>query len=316
MSARLTQAEAAALTIAVAIECGANLTDPVTRYTKRVQTVRHNNGTEARRRPSGGRMARFASAHPAEPVDRASASLAADHPAVIEGRTLFPGRVFDAGKLQRVLISGNSNAKIGAFIVKGPWAGFPVYLLTLEERATCPRSCEVWRQCYGNGMHAAVRYRYDDALIYHIEDELAALNRKHPRGFAVRLHVLGDFPDAGYVQHWRAWSDRFKALHVWGYTAHAPETVIGQSIQRLNRDRPTRWQVRFSVAAEGPIAPMQAAVVWTMPEHTSLHDGALVCPQELGKAQTCGACGICWKPELSHVRVNFLGHGGRRGAAA
>lgn len=318
-------AEAAALTVAVALEMAGGTTDAHTRYVGRGQrTYRHDNphlvadgaiekssAYGISKRMSGGALARFVNEAMTEPAQRSTVALRPDNPALIEGRTIHPGRVFDAGQMPSVLISGRSNAKIGAFVVKGPWAGFPIYILTLEERATCPRSCAVWDSCYGNGMPSAVRFRYDNALICRLNDELAHLSRKHSRGFVVRVHVLGDFPDLEYVRHWAKWSNQFKALHVWGYTAHPPASPIGQRIAALNASRPTRWQVRFSVAPEAAPKSMQAAVIWEKPEHTALHDGALVCPQELGKTQTCGTCGICWKPELAHVRILFLGHGGR-----
>lgn len=310
----MTDQEMVALSASVAMELGAGLTDARTKYAShRYQTVRHDNGQDRghAQRLQGGRLTRFASTVSDGPVPRATAALRHDHPAVVERRTLFPSRVFDAGQMHRVLISGRSNAKLGAFVTVGPWAGFPIYLLSLEERATCPDSCPVFNECMGNGMPSAVRFRYDDALIYQLSDEISQLSRKHPRGFAVRLHVLGDFPDVEYVREWTTWSNRFRQLHVWGYTAHAYESDVGKLIRALNEDRPTRWQVRFSVDPEVVRFPMQAAAVWEKPERTALHDGQLVCPQELGKTQTCGTCGICFKPELSHVRILFLGHGGR-----
>jgi hypothetical protein len=39
--------------------------------------------------------------------------LRADHPAVIEGRTLMPSRVHSARRLDRILIPGEMNAKVG-----------------------------------------------------------------------------------------------------------------------------------------------------------------------------------------------------------
>ncbi len=78
-----------------------------------------------------------------------------DTPAFLSGRTIYahtvrvPGR--GAGDTW-ALKSGGNNRKIGGVILKGHWKGFPIYGLTLEERATCPTSCHHWRSCYGNRM--------------------------------------------------------------------------------------------------------------------------------------------------------------------
>lgn len=310
--------DAAALTAAVALEMAGGTTDAHTRYAGGGRTFRHNNGQDAgggsmfgdHTRGSGGRLARFASRPASSVAKRSDIELRPDNPALSEGRTIFPSRVFDAGAARRVLVHGRSNAKIGGYVTVGAWAGMPIYLLTLEERATCPRTCQMWSGCYGNSMPSAQRFRHDDTLIHRIEEELAYLNRKHPRGFSVRLHVLGDFVDVDYLRRWAKWSDRFPALRVWGYTAHGRESPIGRLIRVLNATRPARWQIRFSVSWAAPHGPMQAAVLWEKPG-PGLRDGMIVCPQELGKVQTCGACGICWKPELANVRVGFLAHGGR-----
>src|SRR4051812_10428976 len=79
------------------------------------------------------------------------------HPAVAEGRTLYPGQVMQPG--QRAILKGGRNSpKIGPKILKGHWTGFPVFTLTLEERATCPDCCRHWRSCMGNNMHWSERY--------------------------------------------------------------------------------------------------------------------------------------------------------------
>jgi hypothetical protein len=313
------EADLAALTMAVAMEVAGRTTDAHTRYATRFFTVRHENGSRlgsggrfsTSDRRSGGALSRFANEAMSEPVRRSDVSLRPDHEALVEGRTIFPKRIFGAADVSRILVSGRSNAKIGGWVTVGPWAGMPIYTLTLEERKTCPRSCAVWAECYGNGMPSARRLRVDDGLICKLEMELERLDRKHPRGFVVRLHVLGDFADLEYLAHWLRWFARFAALRVWGYTAHAPDSPIGVRIARMNVIYPGRWAVRFSVGPEERASPMQAAVVWVKPDKTSLADGSLVCPQELGHTETCGTCGICWKPELSQVRVLFFGHGGR-----
>jgi hypothetical protein len=256
--------------------------------------------------PADG-LTRHVSHAATEPTPRHKAALSRNHEAVVKGHTVFTSRVFDADQRDRVLISGINNAKIGKRVTKGPWAGFPIYLLTLEERATCPRSCAVWRECYGSALPMAVRFRYTPSLIARLDGELAELDRKYPVGFVVRLHVLGDFPDIDYLRDWAEWSDRFEALHVWGYTAHPVDSEIGSKIALMNELRPERWQVRFSVAPGVDHAPMQAAAIWFKPEQVG--PGMVICPQELGKTRTCGTCSLCWNPNAAGLRILFLGHG-------
>ncbi len=145
-------------------------------------------------------------------------------PFVVEGRTKFPGSVRLATAGTHVLKDGHNSGKIGRHITIGKWKGFQIYTLTLEERATCPRSCKEWRRCYGNNMHYAHRFTAGKLLESQIERDLAELSRVHPNGFAVRLHVLGDFYSEEYVERWRKWIWQFPALHVFGFTARNPKT--------------------------------------------------------------------------------------------
>lgn len=103
---------------------------------------------------------RFAS-KPIEP--ERSPGLSVGHPALSEGRTIFPSTVTASKDSPRFLVSGHNNPKLGKAILKGPRAGWPIYQLSLEERATCPRSCEQWSTCYGNAMHLARRHTPDAA---------------------------------------------------------------------------------------------------------------------------------------------------------
>lgn len=262
----------------------------------------------------GGSIARFLNKPKTEPAMRSDVSLRASHPALHEGRTIFPSRVFEPNQRDRVLISGFQNAKIGRQILKGPWRGMPVFLLSLEERATCPRSCSVWAECYGNGQPLAVRFRYSADLIEAIEAELSAHADTFAR-FAVRLHVLGDFPDGEYLRHWELWMRVFPGLHVWGYTAHQRGTALGDAIIRLNDQFPGRWVFRTSVSPETTPAPWQATTTWNKPDRNGggYHGaGGVVCPAETGGTLACVTCGLCWNPSSADLRIAFLGHGGRR----
>lgn len=261
-----------------------------------------------------GGQARFLNPPMTEPSHRHDAALHPSHRAIVDGRTLFPKSVFDAGARKHVLIEGINNAKTGNQITVGPWAGYRHFNLSLEERATCPRSCSNFAECFGNGMPVAVRFHYNPALIEALEYELDVLSARFRHGFSVRLHILGDFPDVDYVKHWQMWLRMFPALHVWGYTARTPDSAVGREITRLNRAYPSRWIIRTSVDDDAPHGPMQASTTWTKPDQFAFDPAtqSLICPQEIGKTPHCVTCGICWNPKLRHVRVRFMGHGGRR----
>ena len=54
--------------------------------------------------------------------------------------------------------------KVGQFVHKGEFKGYRIFTLTLEERATCPKSCNQWDVCYGNNMPFAHRLEHGAEL--------------------------------------------------------------------------------------------------------------------------------------------------------
>lgn len=250
---------------------------------------------------------RFAASKPHG--DRAAAALPANHPALREARTVFRAAVVPPGLSPRLLVSGHNNPKLGTRIAKGPWAGLPIFHLTLEERATCPRSCHLWRECFGNAMPMARRHAHGPALERRLRAELRALAREHPRGFAVRLHTLGDFYSLRYAARWAAWLRTLPGLRVFGFTAHPHDSPIGRLITRMNARWPDRCAIRTSVPAPTG-APMEATTLWgTAPPP----EGALICPAQTGRTDCCATCGLCWHPAMATTPIAFLGHGKRAG---
>jgi hypothetical protein len=146
-------------------------------------------------------------------------AISALHPAHRSGRSIFSSRIFDPSEVQRVLKDGHQSRKIGKVVTKGPRRGWPIFTLTLEERATCPRTCEAWAFCYGNNMQAAERIVAGPELEAALSTELSLLQTRHPGGFMVRLHILGDFYSEGYVRFWTSALGRFPALHIFGFTS-------------------------------------------------------------------------------------------------
>ena len=170
-------------------------------------------------------LARFVGAKPEPERTR---GLTADHPAVVEGRTLFRDRVTPARENPRLLVSGMHNPKTGKKVLKGAWAGWPIYTLTLEERATCPRACSNWQTCYGNAMHWPRRADASDPdFIGALAAEVVTVARQHPEGLVVRLHVLGDFFSGPYVLLWAHLLDQCPNLHVFGYTGRRSDDESG-----------------------------------------------------------------------------------------
>jgi len=246
--------------------------------------------------------------------------------AVLAGRSVYHGlrvkSVADGmGKTERA-VKASTNTKLGKRVTKGKLSGFPIFTLTLEERATCPRSCIHWSDCYGNNMMNATRYKADDALLEQIETDLAHYQAKHPNGFLVRLHVLGDFYSVAYVAQWAKWLGMFPALHVYGYTANQPdatdsqERAIGQALLTLRNECGIRFAVRLSgsyshqfAALSDDDARTRAMVAdkqaFKCPTQISKATGQLAKKGEETLVPDCGACGLCWQ---SSKPVAFITH--------
>jgi len=223
------------------------------------------------------------------------------HPALSEGRTLYPKRRVTAGRPDRLLKSGQHSRKLGAVVQKGAWRGMPIYTLTLEERATCPRTCKVWSTCFGNSMNFAERIEHGPELEEGLDVELRYLARQHRRGFVARLHVLGDFYSVAYVKHWACWLALIPQLHVFGYTAWQPDTEIGAAVRNL---RTAQWD-RFAVRTSGAPAGEPRTVVLPRVTDQNTIDGAIVCPAQSGRSACCATCALCWSTKRD---IAFMPH--------
>lgn len=227
---------------------------------------------------------------------------------MIEGRTLFPSTVVDVKDSPRLFVSGHNNPKLGAAVRKGPRAGWPIFHLTLEERATCPRSCAVYDYCFGNGMYRARRHRHGPDLEAMIVEELDLLSRDYPDGYLIRLHTLGDFYSVGYVALWAQMLKKHPALHVFGYTARteqdddAESQRIAAALVRLTEARWSRFAIRFSRPGGGP---QGAFVVDADP----CRPDTVVCPAQTGGTAACATCGLCWVDAYRDRAIAFLRHG-------
>lgn len=220
-----------------------------------------------------------------------SVAIGALHPAYRAGSTIFPSRVYDPDEVARVLKDGHQSRKIGKTVMKGRLKGAPIYTLTLEERASCPRTCHEWGRCYGNNMQAAERIVHGAPLEEALEHELRALAAGHRHGFLVRLHVLGDFYSIDYVAFWRRMLADLPSLHLFGFTAHEPSSPIGRSVARLALD--FGWE-RAAFRFSGMPHELRAARVLG-PDQCD--PDAVACPAQTGASECCATCALCWQSE-------------------
>lgn len=208
--------------------------------------------------------------------------------------TIFPTQVLEVSDGEPVLKDGKNSVKIGGDVLVGRLKGAKIFTLTLEERATCPRSCKHWGGCFGNGMQLARRWKHGPELVMRLAEEVSRLCQSHPR-VLIRLHVLGDFWSFDYLRFWAEQLDYWDNLYVFGFTAWLPGTKIGDGIVRLRAALPERFMVRTSERT----GEWGAFTVDFPTERRFLGD-ALVCPEQRdanaggAKEVHCGSCGACW----------------------
>jgi hypothetical protein len=93
--------------------------------------------------------------------------------------------------------------------------------------------------------------------------------------------------------------ERHSGLHVFGYTARTDD-AIADALRVLARDVGwSRFAMRFSNA---PFARRSTVTIESVRQKPA---DAVVCPEQIGKTETCSTCGLCWQTER---RVAFLQH--------
>lgn len=227
-----------------------------------------------------------------------SGDIGAAHP-VSEGftGTKFKKTLRYPEEEKTVTKDGKFSSKLGASIRKTAWKGRAMRSLTLEERATCPRACENWTICYGNGMRFTRRMIHGEELEELLFIEMSEIGA----GSCVRLHQLGDFYSERYVDIWRRIIERFDVV-AFGYTAHPASSPIGQMLATMAASLWDRFAIRFSGRYQ-PDTVRRALTVRSTEEAAAA--GAIVCPAQIGKTANCGTCGLCW---TSSRPIAFLEH--------
>lgn len=225
--------------------------------------------------------------------------------AVRAGRSFFWRKGVKDPIDNQLLVSGHNNVKIGRDVRQGRFRGYMIYTLSLEERATCPRSCHHWQNCYGNSMPYAKRLNHRAPAFLHMLERnlegLLSIRRRAPRtsGVLVRLHALGDFYSEDYVDFWANMLAKHERLAIFGYTAWAPHTPIGAEVDKLIDLFPGRAMMRFS---NGGLATRSTVPIMRVED---CPPGAFVCPEQTGQFEACGKCGACWS---TLKNVAFLAH--------
>lgn len=218
--------------------------------------------------------------------------LKPNHAALSNATTIHLHALRQPDEINQILKPVSNNGKLGkgfTHVSKGRWAGMPMYGLTLHERATCPSSCKQWDNCFGNNMAFAHRvdHRHSE-FRQRVEDELHNLTRKHKQGLLLRLHILGDFVDEDYVLWWRSIQAQYPRVHVFGYTAHTPDSPTGKRIDEWNNATDKTW-IRFSNAGDNP-----DVLVANVETHSTV---GIPCPEQTGKTESCLTCALCWTTE-------------------
>jgi hypothetical protein len=221
-------------------------------------------------------------------------------PYITEGRTKFPKSVKPAAALSNLLVSGHNNVKIGRDVRKAKFRGYWIYTLSLEERKTCPSSCQHWQTCYGNNMPFASRIDHTDPeFLPTLEKEIAKLcGMKNRAGLLVRLHALGDFFSVEYVQFWARMLATYSNLAIYGYTARKSGPIMW-AIGELYGAFQDRALIRYSDGGFPFMSTVSIGSEEGCPSNT------FVCPEQTGKTRCCATCGACWSTTKN---VAFMEH--------
>ena len=218
--------------------------------------------------------------------------------------TMYPKARRSIAELKTGALKLAKNAKISdkgklPIVKKGKFKGYVIFTLTLEERATCPRECYHWDDCYGNNMAFAHRIEHGPALEAKLEQELSELCATY-KGVIVRLHVLGDFYSVQYVELWQSFLSKYDNLAVWGYTGNTRNSDIGLAIRAVRGGFGNRFAVRFS-------NDLDFAFSANSTERAEPVAGqSFICPEQTGQVSNCANCALCWSAD--DRQVLFMTH--------
>lgn len=229
--------------------------------------------------------------------------LKPSHPALTEARTIHTKKVRQVTPDVVLIKPASDNGKMGkgiSVVQKGIWRGMPLFVLTLEERKSCPSDCMRWAECFGNGTPFAHRFEHGPELEAKLAQEIGALAHLYPHGFVVRLHVLGDFYSVQYVGFWFAMLAKYSNLRVYGYTARHGVDPIWTALHRVRIVYGDRFWIRQS--RNQSYDRNQPELIYAAQEGTAY---AITCPEQTGKTESCLTCGLCW---AVNTTIEFIDH--------
>ena len=162
--------------------------------------------------------------------------------------------------------------------------------------------------CYGRNMPFADRMDHESPDFYNaLERDVEYLNAKHPVGFAIRLHELGDFFSLDYVSFWEMLLCSYPALNAFGYS-HT-RGAIDDKLDMLYTCYATVERPRFAIYDSDGIHVTgirpTASTIKHLFEDFKPPRGTVVCPQQLKKTASYATCGLC---PSGDVNLLFLTH--------
>ena len=213
--------------------------------------------------------------------------------------TMYPNARRSIAELKTGALKLSKNNKIAdkgklPVVKKGKFKGYVIFTLTLEERATCPRECYHWDNCYGNNMAFAHRIEHGQALEAKLREEVKELCSTY-KGVIIRLHILGDFYSVQYVELWQSLLCKYDNLAVWGYTGNARNSSIGLAIRSLTNFMGNRFAVRFSNDLTYKFAANSTE------RAKPVKGRSFVCPEQTGDVTNCANCALCWSADTRQV---------------
>jgi hypothetical protein len=216
------------------------------------------------------------------------------------GHTVYTANVVNFAVGDREpLKPAKDNGKLHSnVVVRGQFAGYHMYSLTLEERATCSPKCGQLKTCYGNNMPFAKRYNVTPELLAAVDAQLAKLTRKGRR-ILLRLHILGDFFSVEYINFWRSMLIKYPTVSAFGYTHWPIITQQGREVERLVKAMPGRFNIKYSAdhAKQFPLLDLYTlGGTIVVKDWVDAPKGWIKCPAQMaadrGIALGCAECGI------------------------
>lgn len=218
--------------------------------------------------------------------------LKPNNPALQRAVTIHPKAVRSPVETN-IIKAVTANSKLGKgsnVISKGKWAGMPMFQMSLQERASCPSTCKQWAACFGNNMAFAHRIDHTHPeFMPKLAAEIEVLAATYRHGFVIRPHVLGDYFSPEYAAFWIDQTATHSNLHIFGYTHHLRDSIIGRMVTEWNKN-PRVW-VRFSDQGGDMSANVEGK--------------GFPCPEQTGQTQSCLTCGACWSTTKA---VSFKAH--------